>query len=159
MNMADAPTTNSLLVTCPACLTGNRVPAGRLAEAPTCGKCGAVLLDGKPVTLDEAGFDSVIGRTELPVAVDFWAPWCGPCRAMAPAFEQAAGRLRTAARLAKVNTEESPSLAARFGIRAIPTLVLFQGGREVKRVSGAMGAEALVRWILPSAAARRPGTD
>ena len=147
MNRTDVPETNLLLVACPACLTGNRVPAGRLAEEPKCGKCGQSLLDGKPAALDEASFDSVVGRADLPVVVDFWAPWCGPCLAMAPAFEQAAGRLRTAARFAKVNTDESPALAARFGIRAIPTLALFRQGREIKRVSGAMGAEALARWI------------
>jgi thioredoxin 2 len=131
---------------CPACVTENRVPADRLAENPKCGKCGAALLDGKPVALSERNFDAFVSPTGLPVVVDFWAPWCGPCIAMAPAFEQAAQRLATQARLAKVNTEESPQLAQRFSIRSIPTLVLLQAGQEVKRVSGAMDASALVRW-------------
>jgi len=117
-------------VACPACLTANRVPAARLGEDPKCGKCGAALLPGAPLELSEAAFDDFVRRTELPVIADFWAPWCGPCRA----------------RLVKVNTEEAPALASRMGIRAIPTIALFRGGAEVKRVSGALDAGSLIRW-------------
>ena len=135
-----------LHIACPRCFTANRVPADRLAEGPKCGKCKAPLLDGAPVALGEAAFDAFIARNDLPVVVDFWAPWCGPCLAMAPAFERAAAQLRTEVRFAKLNTEEAPRLAARFGIRSIPTLVLFENGREIDRVSGAMDARALLRW-------------
>jgi thioredoxin 2 len=124
------------------------VPAQRLGDDPKCGKCGAPLLDGKPVALDEARFDSFIGRNELPVLVDFWADWCGPCHAMAPAFERAAGELKTRVRFAKLDTEDAQPVAARFGIRSIPTLILFRGGREVARVSGAMDARSIASWVL-----------
>jgi len=133
-------------VACPACLAPNRVPAARIAEDPKCGKCGAALLDGAPTELNEDQFEPFVQRTELPVLVDFWAPWCGPCRAMAPHFERAAQQMKERVRLVKVNTEEAPGLAARYNIRAIPTLVLFRNGVEQKRMSGALDAGALERW-------------
>ena len=134
-------------VVCASCLTANRVPEERLGERPGCGKCHAPLLDGRPVELHEASFDTLVGRTELPVLVDFWAPWCGPCRAMAPAFEAAAAELASRVRFAKVNTDEAQSLAQRYGIRGIPTLILFDGGREVNRVSGALDKRSLLQWL------------
>jgi thioredoxin 2 len=134
-------------VACPACLKANRIPAARRGDGPKCGGCGTPLLDGKPVALDERDFDAFIGRTDLPLVVDFWAPWCAPCRAMAPAFEAAAAELATRARFAKLNTEEAQAIAVRFGIRSIPTLALFRDGREVDRISGAMDARALARWV------------
>jgi len=133
-------------VACPACLARNRVPAARVAEDPKCGKCGAALLDGAPAELREDQFEDFVQRTELPVLADFWAPWCGPCRAMAPHFERAARELKDRVRLVKVNTEEAPQLAARYNIRAIPTLVLFRNGVEAKRTSGALDTGALTRW-------------
>jgi thioredoxin 2 len=133
-------------VACPACLAANRVPAARLGEDPKCGKCGAALLDGAPVELREDQFETFLQRTALPVLADFWAPWCGPCRTMAPQFERAAQELKDRVRLVKINTEEAQGLAARYAIRAIPTLVLFRNGAEVKRASGTMDAGALARW-------------
>ena len=136
----------SVQVACPACLAPNRVPSARVAEDPKCGKCGAALLDGAPAELREDQFEDFVQRTELPVLADFWAPWCGPCRAMAPHFERAARELKDRVRLVKVNTEDAPGLAARYNIRAIPTLVLFRNGVEHKRRSGALDAGALARW-------------
>ncbi len=144
MTTADNPL--KIHLACPSCLSENRVAANRLDDHPKCGKCGAALLEGKSVSLNENNFEAFLRPAGLPVVVDFWAPWCGPCKAMAPAFEQAAERLTTRVRFAKVNSDEAQSLAARFAIRSIPTLVLFQSGKEIKRVSGAMDAGALVRW-------------
>jgi len=137
----------SLLFACASCGTANRVPRERLGEDPKCGKCHAPLLDGRPVALDPAGFDSFLNRNSLPVVVDFWADWCGPCKAMAPAFERVALEQKTRARFAKLDTERAQPVAARFGIRSIPTLILFREGREAARVSGAMDARSLSGWL------------
>jgi len=137
---------DSLHIVCPHCDGVNRVPAGRLGQGPRCGKCHRPLFEAHPLALDEARFERHLGRSELPLLVDFWAPWCGPCRMMAPAFEQAARLLEPQVRLVKINTEEEQGLAQRFTIRSIPTLVLFHGGRELRRTSGAMDAGSLAAW-------------
>lgn len=142
---------DSLILACPACDSLNRLPTTRLGDAPNCGKCHAPLFQQRPIALDLNNFEIHSGRADLPLLVDFWAPWCGPCRAMAPAFEEAARLLEPGVRLAKVNTEDEPSLAARYGIRSIPTLVLFRGGREVARQAGAMNADGIVRWVRAQA--------
>jgi thioredoxin 2 len=134
-------------VVCPHCGSVNRVASSRLADSPNCGKCKQPLFTGAPIALDDAGFATQIERTSLPVVVDFWAPWCGPCRMMAPHFERAARELEPEVRLAKLDTEAHPATAARYAIRSIPTLILFRNGKEVARHSGAMDARALTRWI------------
>ena len=131
---------------CPACATTNRVPDPRLHEQPVCGRCGAELMAPKPANLTDATLPAFVAHTELPLLVDFWAEWCGPCKMMAPHFANAASQL-VDVRFAKVDTEASPQASATYAIRSIPTLILFRGGKEVARQSGAMSAGDLVRWV------------
>ena len=142
-----ATPSNTLHIVCPHCHAVNRVPAERLTEGGVCGKCKDALFTGSPIELDQIGFDKHVSRSDLPLLVDFWAPWCGPCRMMAPAFAAAAQKLEPRLRLVKVNTEEEQALAARFGIRSIPTLALFREGREVARQAGAMDTTGILRWV------------
>ena len=139
--------TESMHLVCPHCATVNRIPSNRIAENPRCGKCREPVFTGQPTELSDSSFETHISRSDIPVVVDFWAPWCGPCKMMAPAFEQAAAQLEPGVRLAKLNTEEAQATAARFQIRSIPTLALFKNGREVARQPGAMGAADIVRWV------------
>lgn len=147
--------TETLHVVCPHCHTTNRVAHERLAEGPVCGSCRKRLFDGAPFSLTTATFDRHLAASELPLVVDFWAPWCGPCRSMAPAYAQAASALAPSIRLAKVDTEAEPSLGSRFGIRSIPTLVIFHRGREIARQSGAMSTADITRWIRTATGGQR----
>nr|WP_183043369.1 thioredoxin TrxC [Alicycliphilus denitrificans] len=144
-------TTEALHIVCPHCHTTNRVQAAQLGSAPDCGSCHRPLFTGEPLALDAATFDRHVGRSHVPVVVDFWAPWCGPCHQMAPAFAQAARTLEPHVRLAKLDTEAHPQIAGRYGIRSIPTLILFRGGQEAARISGALGAADIARWVRSAA--------
>jgi thioredoxin 2 len=136
-----------LHIVCPHCFVTNRMPAARLTDRPTCGKCKQPLFTAQALELDAAHFDQLISATDIPVVIDFWAPWCGPCRTMAPHFTAAAGALEPRVRCVKVNSDEAQVIAQRFNIRSIPTLVLLSRGVEIARQSGAMPREALISWI------------
>ena len=139
--------TDSVQVVCGHCDSVLRVPNARLKDGPRCAKCHALLFEGKPVELTESNFDQHLGRGDLPLVIDFWAPWCGPCIAMAPYYEKAAARLEPQFRFAKLNTQDEPAPASRFNIRSIPTLIVFRAGREIARQSGAMDTDGLTRWL------------
>jgi thioredoxin 2 len=139
--------TDTLHLVCPHCNAVNRLKAERLQEGPKCGQCHRLLFGGHPIELTTANFDKQLAHNDIPLLVDFWAPWCGPCKTMAPQFEAAARVLEPRVRLAKLNTEAEPALGARYGIRSIPTMALFRGGRELARQAGALGTPDIVRWV------------
>ncbi len=134
-------------IVCPHCHKTNRVAPEKLGSSPHCGACGKTLFNGQPVEFGFTALQRHIQKSEMPLLVDFWAPWCGPCRMMAPAFAEAASHLEPHMRLAKVNTEEDQQASMIYGIRSIPTMILFHGGQEVARVSGAMNAQQIESWV------------
>ena len=138
---------NPLHLVCPHCNATNRVPSDKLQAELNCGKCQEHLLTAHPDNLGEAAFNAQLAKSDLPMVVDFWAPWCGPCRMMAPAYEKVSQDMQGKARFVKVNTEDEQSLAAIYNIRSIPTLAVFAGGREITRQPGAMSAPDLARWV------------
>ena len=141
---------DALHIVCPSCGGINRVPSSKLRAGGKCGKCKQALFQAQPLELSTSNFDHHLTKSDIPLVVDFWAPWCGPCKMMAPIFQQAAQQLEPQVRLVKINTEVEQSLGARFAIRSIPTLAIFKGGKEVTRMAGAMDLNNLISWVRQS---------